>query len=444
MNTPWAVLKCKFTDNDDEPFADDVYRRLFTRVGVGSQNMVDYFHDCSHGELDLSESEIFGWYTIDRPRSDYDLAFESRGFDARGELVNWARGAATAAGVDLGRFFGTVVCLNVRTDLFGGWVGGPVAVCDNLSLNGSLLAQEMGHGYGLAHSRADGSLLEYQDPWDAMSTAASFMARHPEWGYIGPGLNAWNMRGRGWLEEGRVWRGHRFGYTSEIELRSLHRRDLPGLLAAEVGEEFLVEFRMNERWDAGFREPIVLVHRFEGNQSYIMRGSRGWFDLVERDIFEVGAADNPFTPYTRVEVIDINFSTMTAHLGITYRPARKPQLRRFGGQLLGRIAIGGGGAIIIGGRIIPVPPNDPTLRILEHLATFKTGEMASPPWVGKLMQQETLAAITKQVEQMRMGTELLQVPAPYVELDERGFPKNQKHLEQLKKPNMESQKEESS
>jgi hypothetical protein len=424
MNTPWAVLKCKFNDNRNEPFPDAVYRRLFTREGLGSQNMVDYFYDWSHGRLDLSDSEVFGWYTLDRPRNDYTEAFALRGFNARNELVAWARGAATAAGIDLGRFFGVVICFNVQTDLFGGWMGGPVAVCDQLSLTGSQLAQEMGHGYGLSHSRAEGSSVDYRDPWDAMSTMTAFVTRHSEWGYVGPGLNAWNMRGRGWLEESRVWRGHRFGYTVEVELRSLRRRDVPGLLAAEVGREFLVEFRMNDAWDARFQEPVVLVHRFEGNQSYVMRGRAGWFDLSEGDTFEIGMPDNPFTDYTRVDVLNIDPGNHSAKLGITYRPGRKPELARFGGQLLDRVAADGGGAIIVNGRIIPIPPWDPTFRILEYLSAVRAGAEVSPTWAGKVIQREALEAMVKEIAQLRRSADLLSIPAAHVELDEHGFPKD--------------------
>ena len=59
----------------------------------------------------------------------------------------------------------------------------------------------MGHGYGLDHSRRDGADADYQEPWDIMSTLAAYSAPDPDYANRGPGLNAWNMRGRGWLDE---------------------------------------------------------------------------------------------------------------------------------------------------------------------------------------------------------------------------------------------------
>jgi hypothetical protein len=127
--------------------------------------------------------------------------------------------------VDLSPFFSVVVCMNVSTDLFGGGSG---VVCHDdripngfqnegmSSMSPSLLGQEMGHVYGLRHSRAEGSTAPYMDPWDVMSTAnTGFMASHPNFTdldvrgnpvfRLGPGLNAANMWGRGWLDESRVW-----------------------------------------------------------------------------------------------------------------------------------------------------------------------------------------------------------------------------------------------
>ena len=104
---------------------------------------------------------------------------------------------------------------------------------------------------------------------------------------IGPGLNAWCMRSRGWLDESRVWSGPYDGFDSTVTLRPLHHRSLPGYLAAEIGQ-YLVEFRVRERWDAAIPRAAVLVHRFEANHSYLMPAVSGSEDLVKGDRFESG------------------------------------------------------------------------------------------------------------------------------------------------------------
>jgi hypothetical protein len=81
-------------------------------------------------------------------------------------------------------------------DLFG-VTGGMAAVCDTLSLWPSLLGQEMGHGYGLDHSRADGSQAGYMDIRDIMSTNVGGMFSTSDNNnntFVGPRLDAWNMR----------------------------------------------------------------------------------------------------------------------------------------------------------------------------------------------------------------------------------------------------------
>ena len=259
IQTPWAVLLCKFKDDNSEPYDRQRYEDLFTNSGVGKLNMVDFFRDMSHGKLDLSGSRVFGWYTLDKNRSDYIADGDIN--KGRADLIEWARQAASADLTANGSFFSVVVCMNVPTDLFGGAAG---AVCDDgrwpdnndgpgmSSMSPSLLGQEMGHVYGLAHSKADGSTADYMDPWDVMSTTATrYMSPHPIFTdldvrarpifRLGPGLNAANMAGRGWLDESRVWTASRESFDTVITLRPLHRRDLSGFLAARLGK-YLVEF----------------------------------------------------------------------------------------------------------------------------------------------------------------------------------------------------------
>jgi len=51
MQTPWAILLCKFKDDQSEPYTKQRYEELFTSSGSGKLNMVDYFREISHGML---------------------------------------------------------------------------------------------------------------------------------------------------------------------------------------------------------------------------------------------------------------------------------------------------------------------------------------------------------------------------------------------------------
>jgi hypothetical protein len=241
---------------------------MFTTSNTGSKwNMIKYFSEYSHGKLDLTGTQVFGWFKLNKSVADYNGPN-----GGRTELIKWARKAATDSGVDLSPFFSTIVCCNRWKDI--GSVGSGVVSQGPLTLNPQLLGHEMGHVYGMNHSRIDGSTVDYMDPWDIMSAANVYTAYDAEYGPIGPGVNASNMRSRGWLDESRVWKAN-CNFDQEVKLRPLVRHDLNGFLAAEMPGGYLAEFRVREGWDGGIPRPAVLIHRFDGGNSYLMSGNSG-------------------------------------------------------------------------------------------------------------------------------------------------------------------------
>jgi M6 family metalloprotease-like protein len=146
MQTPWAILLTKFSDNDAEPYNRSRYEEIFTTSGSGKWNMVDFFHEMSHGKLDLSGSKVFGWYTLDKTESEYTGSGANP--QGRQDLINWARQKAIDNGVSLNEFFNVVVVLNNGLDLFGGGNG---VVCGddgrNMVLSG-LSPSLLGRGNG--------------------------------------------------------------------------------------------------------------------------------------------------------------------------------------------------------------------------------------------------------------------------------------------------------
>jgi len=396
IHTPWAVLLCKFGNNDFEPFPRKYYEDLFTTTGVGSMNMVDYFHDVSHGALDLSGTKVFprnnGWYTpINQAASDYN------------SILATARNAAMADGVNLAEYFSVLVCTNWQLDTQGA-PGGVVA--DAMGTFPAVLGHEMGHAYGLSHSGADGSTAEYGDPWDIMSAKLTYMADHPEWRSdpraqvnngeetVGPILNACNMAAMSWLDETRVWTAN----NGVIALRPLIRRDLPGFLAARLGS-YLVEFRVKEGWDARV-EPVVLVHRFEANRSYLMSDTDGRQGLIKGSVFQVGDSTAPLSDWIYVKVLDIDASGYSATLELVHRlAASAPVLGP--GALLGGVTADGGGWIILGKRVIHVPPRSPAMPLLEEVAAIQGSDLITNPATRDMVRREALSAIAGHLEMQR-------------------------------------------
>lgn len=407
IKSSWAVLLCKFNDDSTEPFTRDYYEDLFTSSGVGSHNMVDFFRDVSHGNLDLSGTRVFGWYTLNKKRSEYTGSGPNPA--GRDDLLNWARQAAAANGDDLLPYVSVVVCMNIKTDLFGGGAG---VVCDNLSTDPRFLGQEMGHFYGLAHSRADGSTMDYNDFWDIMSTAGrAFSAPHPRYSLIGPGLNAANMAGRGWLDESRVWKASNRSFNTVVQLRPLHRRDLPGFLAARIGK-YLVEFRSKERWDAAIPRPAVLIHRFEDNISYLMSANNGEQDLVTGSVFgttDTGSSILHITGTTKIEVVEINTNEQFAKIRLVNRPA----FEDLGpGILFGGVAQGGGGYIFTGNGIRRIPPHSPLFQILEQVSAYEGSKEIASVQLRNAVRREILLAIAALAENQMQTLQAFSQPAP--------------------------------
>ncbi|BCW72429.1 hypothetical protein [Arthrobacter sp. NicSoilB8] len=312
--TPWAVLLCKFADNNDEPFPLIYYRNLFTSAGVGLSNVVDFFRVYSHGNIDIGGSQIFGWFTLPETKAE---AYAK----GRGQIVDDARLAAAANGVDLSAFWGVLVCTNVPFETFG-VQNGRAAVADSLGTAPRILAQEVGHGYGLDHSMADGVAAEYQDRWDVMSALNAAWAGNPTFAQVGPGLNAANMAARGWLDPERVW--VRTGWFDEqVTLRPHHRRDLPGFLVARVGP-YYVELRINEDWDAGIGSPVVLVHRLDANRSWLMASASGQRFFPPGAVFERTDELANGMPKAHAEVVNIDRASRQATLRLSYQPTIRP------------------------------------------------------------------------------------------------------------------------
>lgn len=332
QSTPWAILVCDFDEGADTPISSlDYLRNLYTDAGVGTGNIIDYFDIVSHGAIDLRGSRVFARLALGRPRSDYignvgdDMT--PQGKMNRNGLIRHARSVAAQNGIDLSAFFSVVVLTTPAVDLFGNIVPyGAVAATNSTP---QLLLQEMGHGYGLEHSRSAQGPFEsgdYGDRFDIMS-GPNCQGFYGPYGLIGPGLSAANMRGRGWLDESRVLQldpqTQQFPVT--VELRPLHATELPGYLAVSLGDIF-VTLRDPTGWDAGLTEPVVLVHYLDADVSYLSCGTRGQDALAVGDDWWWGSEFESELPWTEMHVDAIDQVNRTATVTIRYRQGTGPHI----------------------------------------------------------------------------------------------------------------------
>jgi hypothetical protein len=297
------------------------------------------------------------------------------------------------------------------------------------SLSQSLLGQEMAHTYGLNHSRKYGSSADYEDPWDVMSNASLYMAPHPDFTDVdvrgrpvfrlGPGLNAANMGSRGWLDESRVWSATtgRLVNTS-VQLRPLHRRDLPGFLAIRF-QDYFVEFRVAAGWDAAI-EPGVLVHTysatpFEGSHSYLVPDGDG------RSAFGVGSFIG--TPgnmsvlgsNTRIEVKAIDLEQQIATIQLVHTPASVPEFFEEGRPyrnpgVAWKTGLGRDALLVVDGVETRIARNSTFFRTLQQIGVYETSSAIVSPGLQSAVRIDALKAIVTDTQTQMHAFQRYQQP----------------------------------
>jgi hypothetical protein len=455
-----AVLLLRISGSPDQP-TRDYAEKLFTGAGRGSRNLVDYYDEMSHGRLDLGPSQVFDWMDYGHTVQDVADVWAAANSAKKTELQNaglsdadaaaaagrhanatqrdtikqWGRQAAVQNGIDLSGFDVLVCVFNAPVDYFGSY--GEVVLNwneearDSFSLDLTGVAHEIGHGLGLtSHSRLENSAEEYADKWDIMSAYDGVLRRtargeldsdHPYYSF-GPGLNAANMDLVDWLDETRVFTG-----VGSFRLRPLHERTASGWLAARIRvglETLLVEFRMNDGWDAGLPDPCVLLHRLSTHPtdgrpcSELLLASAGAApdpraELRDGESFQMGDSADPFGFFARITVTRIDPTTREALIHVYVRQRRQIEP---GGTTMDGVTVDGGGLVWTPGRgFVKVPPRSPLLTILESIADTATLETVSAHARGAHMEQLALERLSAARDHLSTVIDAMnepKVPAP--------------------------------
>lgn len=313
--TPWAVIKCKFSDQPQEP----AFNSEFITADDG---MAGYWRDVSYGDISLDGSVVSGWYTLPITLAQAQ-AFP--GGTRRSQIIDACKAAATD--VDFSKFYGVIAVVNAKIDSGAQGIGR--VLLDPLAWFVTFAAHEMGHGYGLDHTfddtgvvydpNSDGRPGAYGDGWDIMS-AQNFGNSDPtfvgRFGNTGPGLNALNLDKLGWLAGNRVstWDG-----TSQtITLAALNHPEAGGYLmvkvpfdAANAGHYYTIEFRRKTGWDFGIPEDTVLIHEVRTDGLFYLVRTNGGPERLPDQAFRDVNNNLAITVLSR----DSTSSTATVNIG---------------------------------------------------------------------------------------------------------------------------------
>jgi hypothetical protein len=354
-----AVLLCKFEDTADiEPESADYFKDLFVTKGTGGLN--DYWTEASLGSINLDGTKIFGWRSVDQTRTDF--------LSTRPDRWSKIQGAIDAFGIDTSKFAGVVALFNVSVG-DGGAAGIGVLGAPG-DYNVTFLAHETGHVFGLDHSYDQSTRKtntwsapgEYWDQHDIMSAMNVFSHSHPRFSQRGPLLCAPNLDRMGWLPRSRVWTKPRSGsFTECVDLVPLGHPELPGYLAAQIGQ-YYVELRTPDRWDAGIPRSCVLIHFLNGtNATVVASDAANWVnDWQAGQTFGPSQVEMVIAGGTRIEIASIDSSNMKARICITHQVGRDD---KEGVLFVGRLAVGDGW-VLLKDVLFRVPPKGGPLREL--------------------------------------------------------------------------------
>jgi hypothetical protein len=203
-----------------------------------------------------------------------------------------------------------------------------------------------------------------------------------------------------------------------VELRPLHRRDLPGFLAVSLGQ-YLIEYRPAQRWDAAFPRSAVFVHSFADNHSYVLPATAGNYDLQVGDAFEWGVESFRYGAWTRAEVVTIDDGSLTASLRLSYRPTSPLPWNEIVGRIIGGVSADGGGGIIVGGVYHPIPPWGPENEIITQLASYLGAAEINDVGLRTQVRQAALNLIGEVASARSVQLDPIRSPAPTQDESER-------------------------
>jgi len=215
---PWVSILCKYSDIEAEPRNLAYFQGMYANEIGG---LDDYWRKQSYNRIDIAGSTAVDWVELPEPQtfyipepgsgsnSDRNAIFEDC-TEAADPFVDFSNGGT-------GGFSGINMMLNGLLDCCA-WGGGRFATLDGVTKSwrttwnppwafarSSVIAHEMGHGFGLPHSNNfDGDSNPYDSPYDVMSSASGNSINDSVYGAQGKHHTAYHKERLDWFAESEI------------------------------------------------------------------------------------------------------------------------------------------------------------------------------------------------------------------------------------------------
>jgi M6 family metalloprotease-like protein len=275
---PWVTIMCKFADIADEPNNTAYFNGMYSSTKPG---MDHYWKELSFNQVDVSGSGVggTGWYTLPNTELHYNPT-DTRGGTDIGLLADECIAAADDA-VDYSSYNGINMMFNSDFDNGYAWGGSGYMTLDGVFKkwsitweppwsyhNISVIAHEMGHGFGLPHSTAPG-VGAYDNPWDVMSQDRYNCAAgwDPTYGCMAQHTISYHKDLLGWIPGSRIITVPS-GTETTITLEDLaspasSNYQMVKILIGETSNFYTVEARKFTGYDVKLPDEVIVIHNVD-------------------------------------------------------------------------------------------------------------------------------------------------------------------------------------
>lgn len=278
---PWVTIMCKMSDSADEPKDLAYFQGMYASEKPGIDH---YWRELSYDTVNVSGSGAVGWFVLPHPQSYYNPTDTLGGADLNKLAADCT--AAADASVNFSLYSGINMMFNTNFDNGYAWGGSHYFTLDGVSKvwyttweppwgysDITVIAHEMGHGFGLPHSSGNYGQT-YDNQWDVMSDTWSNCgnSRDTTYGCLGQHTISYHKDRLGWIPAGQKYLvGQHTKTTLFMEQLALpasgnyKMAQIP--IAGSSSHFYTVEVRRKTGYDIKLPGQAIIIHEVDTSRS---------------------------------------------------------------------------------------------------------------------------------------------------------------------------------